>query len=165
MKTLLALRHGILWAVTNVTVYVVDSCYNLLIKTCVLASETELISGGSDKQLILWEWNGTGRWNNQVSRNNLFLKLLPLVSHATNYLFFSVFLMVFHFTLAIEPCVYLLQLVILSCYVLLKLLFLLFCSLYFSNHPSLRNWLTSHQVDLSSMSKRSCLSDLCSTFL
>uniref|UniRef100_A0A8B9FIF7 Elongator complex protein 2 n=1 Tax=Amazona collaria TaxID=241587 RepID=A0A8B9FIF7_9PSIT len=31
------------------------------------ASETELISGGSDKQLILWEWNGTGAWNDQLN--------------------------------------------------------------------------------------------------
>ncbi|NWR14117.1 ELP2 protein, partial [Emberiza fucata] len=39
------------------------------------ASETELISGGSDKQLILWEWKDTVTWNNQVSRNNLFSNL------------------------------------------------------------------------------------------
>ncbi|KFP64795.1 Elongator complex protein 2, partial [Cariama cristata] len=40
------------------------------------ASETELISGGSDKQLILWEWNGTGTWNNQL------VKSIPLKGHA-----------------------------------------------------------------------------------
>uniref|UniRef100_A0A672TUY0 Elongator complex protein 2 n=1 Tax=Strigops habroptila TaxID=2489341 RepID=A0A672TUY0_STRHB len=34
------------------------------------ASETELISGGSDKQLILWEWNGT------------LVKSIPLKGHA-----------------------------------------------------------------------------------
>ncbi|XP_009698023.1 PREDICTED: elongator complex protein 2, partial [Cariama cristata] len=39
-------------------------------------SETELISGGSDKQLILWEWNGTGTWNNQL------VKSIPLKGHA-----------------------------------------------------------------------------------
>ncbi|KAJ7420664.1 hypothetical protein WISP_47025 [Willisornis vidua] len=38
-------------------------------------SETELISGGSDKQLILWEWNGTGTWNNQP------VKSTPLKGH------------------------------------------------------------------------------------
>ncbi|NWX04751.1 ELP2 protein, partial [Caloenas nicobarica] len=40
------------------------------------ASETELISGGSDKQLILWELNGTGKWNNQL------VKSIPLKGHA-----------------------------------------------------------------------------------
>ncbi|KAM4685227.1 elongator complex protein 2 isoform 5-T6 [Amazona ochrocephala] len=40
------------------------------------ASETELISGGSDKQLILWEWNGTGAWNDQL------VKRVPLKGHA-----------------------------------------------------------------------------------
>ncbi|XP_068792398.1 elongator complex protein 2 isoform X2 [Struthio camelus] len=39
------------------------------------ATETELISGGSDKQLILWEWNGTGTWNNQL------VKSIPLQGH------------------------------------------------------------------------------------
>ncbi|XP_062425686.1 elongator complex protein 2 isoform X4 [Rhea pennata] len=32
------------------------------------ATETELISGGSDKQLILWEWNRMGTWNNQFQK-------------------------------------------------------------------------------------------------
>ncbi|XP_061304981.1 elongator complex protein 2 isoform X1 [Pezoporus flaviventris] len=40
------------------------------------ASETELISGGSDKQLILWEWKGTGAWNDQL------VKSVPLKGHA-----------------------------------------------------------------------------------
>ncbi|XP_074003064.1 elongator complex protein 2 isoform X3 [Numenius arquata] len=39
------------------------------------ASETELISGGSDKQLILWEWHGTVTWNNQL------VKSIPLKGH------------------------------------------------------------------------------------
>ncbi|NXA55689.1 ELP2 protein, partial [Nothocercus julius] len=39
------------------------------------AAETELISGGSDKQLILWEWNGMGAWNNQLVRS------IPLEGH------------------------------------------------------------------------------------
>ncbi|NXL44969.1 ELP2 protein, partial [Podilymbus podiceps] len=39
------------------------------------ASETELISGGSDKQLILWEWSGRGTWNNQL------VKSVPLKGH------------------------------------------------------------------------------------
>lgn len=102
-----------------------------------LASETGLISGGSDKQLILWEWNGTGTWNNQVSRSNLFLKLLPTLSfsHTTNYLFCLHFLFILScFTLTIEPRVHHLQIVdVLSCYVLLVTLFLLFCSLTFFN--------------------------------
>jgi len=42
---------------------------------CFLATETELVSGASDKKLILWEWNGTEVWNDQVSRNILLLKL------------------------------------------------------------------------------------------
>nr|XP_047935541.1 elongator complex protein 2 [Anser cygnoides] len=33
------------------------------------ANETELVSGGSDKQLILWEWNGTGVWNDQLVKS------------------------------------------------------------------------------------------------
>ncbi|XP_059712074.1 elongator complex protein 2 isoform X1 [Haemorhous mexicanus] len=39
------------------------------------ASETELISGGSDKQLILWEWKDTVTWNNQL------VKSIPLKGH------------------------------------------------------------------------------------
>ncbi|XP_062425681.1 elongator complex protein 2 isoform X2 [Rhea pennata] len=39
------------------------------------ATETELISGGSDKQLILWEWNRMGTWNNQL------VKSIPLKGH------------------------------------------------------------------------------------
>ncbi|NWR71591.1 ELP2 protein, partial [Centropus unirufus] len=39
------------------------------------SSETELISGGSDKQLILWEWNGKGMWNKQL------VKSIPLKGH------------------------------------------------------------------------------------
>lgn len=52
--------------------------FTKLAKTYFPASETELISGGSDKQLILWEWNGTGAWNDQVSSSILFVKL-PLL--------------------------------------------------------------------------------------
>ncbi|XP_009075425.1 PREDICTED: elongator complex protein 2-like, partial [Acanthisitta chloris] len=40
-----------------------------------LAPETELISGGSDKQLILWECNGTGAWTSQA------VKSIPLKGH------------------------------------------------------------------------------------
>ncbi|NXI48443.1 ELP2 protein, partial [Galbula dea] len=39
-------------------------------------SETQLVSGGSDKQVILWEWNGTGMWSNQLVRS------IPLKGHA-----------------------------------------------------------------------------------
>ncbi|XP_057878607.1 elongator complex protein 2 isoform X1 [Melospiza georgiana] len=39
------------------------------------AAETELISGGSDKQLILWEWKDTVTWNNQA------VKSIPLKGH------------------------------------------------------------------------------------
>ncbi|NXG38035.1 ELP2 protein, partial [Dromaius novaehollandiae] len=39
------------------------------------ATETELISGGSDKQLILWAWNGMGTWSNQL------VKSIPLKGH------------------------------------------------------------------------------------
>ncbi|XP_062356362.1 elongator complex protein 2 isoform X4 [Cinclus cinclus] len=39
------------------------------------ASETELISGGSDKGLILWEWKDTVTWDNQL------VKSIPLKGH------------------------------------------------------------------------------------
>ncbi|NWJ04994.1 ELP2 protein, partial [Crypturellus undulatus] len=39
------------------------------------ATETELISGGSDKRLILWEWNEMGTWSNQLVRS------IPLEGH------------------------------------------------------------------------------------
>ncbi|XP_013813198.1 elongator complex protein 2 isoform X4 [Apteryx mantelli] len=39
------------------------------------AVETQLISGGSDKQLILWEWNGMGTWNIQLAKS------IPLKGH------------------------------------------------------------------------------------
>ncbi|XP_004935233.3 elongator complex protein 2 isoform X2 [Gallus gallus] len=39
------------------------------------ATETELVSGASDKKLILWEWNGTEVWNDQL------VKSVPLEGH------------------------------------------------------------------------------------
>ncbi|XP_072186030.1 elongator complex protein 2 isoform X1 [Excalfactoria chinensis] len=39
------------------------------------ATEAELVSGASDKKLILWQWSGTGVWNDQL------VKSVPLEGH------------------------------------------------------------------------------------